>query len=80
MRWNDLQKVMNTHFFASNHLTPNNFGRSGITLSSARNMPFSFNNILRASKGFHLPLSFVMPTTRCINLTLFAASRSLYSR
>lgn len=68
------------YFFASNHLLPNNPGRSGTTLSSARNMPFSLSSILRASKGLNLPLSFVIPITREINLIPCDSSSSLYSR
>lgn len=69
-----------TYFFAWKNALPSSLGRRGTTRSSARKSPFSRRSIRRASKGFHLPLSFSMPTTRETNLTLFSASRSLYSR
>ena len=73
-------KLLPSHFFASNHLLPKIPGNNGTTRSSARNIPFSFSNIRRASKGLNLPLSFVIPITREINLIPFDSIRSLYSR
>ena len=69
-----------TYFLALKKAFPRSFGSNGITRSSAKNKPFSFKSILRASKGLNFPLSFWMPMTLETNLTLLDSSRSLYSR
>lgn len=69
-----------THFLASNHFEPSNFGSNGMTLSSARKSPFSFNNSRRASNALNFPFNFAIPTTRDINLMFLLSRRSLYSR
>ena len=69
-----------TYFFALKKAFPRSFGNSGITRSSAKNKPFSFKSILRASNGLNFPLSFSTPTVLEINLMLCDSNRSLYSR
>jgi hypothetical protein len=68
------------HFFAWKNFLPRSPGSSGTTRSSARKRPFSCKSSRRASNGLNLPFSFVMPTTRLINLMPCDSRRSLYSR
>ena len=68
-----------TCFLASKNFLPRRPGSNGTTRSSARKRSFSLRSKRRASKGLNLPFSFVTPTTREMNLMLFASSRSLYS-
>ena len=79
-RLEETEKKIYTHFFASNHLEPNNFGNNGMIRSSAKNRPFSFRSILLASYALNFPFNFSTPTTLEMNLILCVSRRSLYCR
>ena len=68
------------YFLALNHFEPRRRGKSGMTRSSARNMPFSLRRSRRASYALNFPFNFSSPTTRDMNLMLCRSRRSLYSR
>ena len=74
------ENFFDTHFLASNHLEPNNFGNNGIIRSSARNRSFSLRSILLASNALNLPFNFSTPTTLEMNFMLCVSRRSLYCR
>ena len=74
------EENLDTHFLASNHFVPSNFGSNGIIRSSAKNRPFSLRSILLASNALNLPFNFSTPTTLEMNLILCVSRRSLYCR
>jgi len=52
-----------TYFFFKKNSFPSNFGKRGMTRSSAKNMPYAAQSFLFASKGLYLSRNFEMPIT-----------------
>jgi hypothetical protein len=52
-----------TYFFFKKNSFPSNFGKRGMTRSSAKNMPYAAQSFLFASNGLYLSRNFEMPIT-----------------